>query len=195
MGIDASHASWPWLKLTEYGKKVCNSLEPTPHDPSGYLGRLKAEISEIDPLILVYLEESLKTYNINALLSSTVTLGCAAEKALLLLIESFANSIQEEKKKNKFLKEIQRRTIKRQFDIFSKKLDGIKGVLPGDVQDDLNTDLLGIFQMIRNYRNDAGHPTGKTISREQVYANLQIFISYCKKVYQLIGYFENNPIV
>ncbi len=55
--------------------------------------------------------------------------------------------------------------------------------------------LLGIFEMIRNYRNDAGHPSGKSISREQVYANLQVFIAYCKKVYQLKDFFERNGVI
>lgn len=48
--------------------------------------------------------------------------------------------------------------------------------------------------MIRNYRNDAGHPTGNQLSKEHAFANLQVFIPYCKKVYELIEYFNNNPI-
>ncbi|WP_299739139.1 hypothetical protein [uncultured Rossellomorea sp.] len=194
IGINADNASWPWLKLTDYGIEVVNSEAPIPHDPSGYLERIKLYIPEIDQIILTYLEESLKTYNIGALLSSTITLGCASERALLILIDAFSNFFQESDRKEKFIKETQGKVIKRQFDHFYKNLNGVKGKLPGDITDGLDTMLLGIFEMIRNYRNDAGHPSGTKVSRDQVYANLQVFIAYCKKIYQLKHYFTHNKI-
>lgn len=195
IGINSSNPNWPWLKLTEYGRQVVNSVLPTPHDPSGYLSRLQKEVPKIDNVIFTYLEESLRTYNIGALLSSTITLGCASEKALLILIEAFGNAIQNAKRKQKFEADTRGRLIKRQFDVFVQNLNGIKGNLPGDIIDGVDTMLLGIFEMIRNYRNDAGHPSGKSISREQVYANLQVFIAYCKKVYQLKDFFERNGVI
>jgi len=195
IGGNSSNPNWPWLSLTEYGRHVVNSSNPTPHDPSGYLSRINQEIPNIDPIILRYLEESLRTYNINALLSSTITLGCASEKALLILIDSFASAIQDQHRKTKFIADTEGRFIKRQFEVFTKNYSGIEGNLPGDLTDGVNTVLLGIFEMIRNNRNDVGHPTGISISREQVYANLQVFMPYCKKVYSLKSYFESNPII
>lgn len=189
-----SNPAWPFLKLTEYGAQVANSNHPTPHDPSGYLNRIINEVSNIDPVILTYLEESLRTYNVGALLSSTITLGCASEKALLILIEAFATSIRDQKRQEKFINDTNGRQMKRQYDVLMGNLNGIKGHLPGDISEGLDTVLLGVFEMIRNYRNEAGHPTGKSISREQAYANLQVFIPYCKKVYQLKEYFLTNGI-
>jgi len=159
IGTNASNPNWPWLKLTEYGKKIVSEVNATPHDPSGYLNRLKKEVPNIDLIIITYLEESLKTYNVGALLSSTITLGCASEKALLILIESFGNAIQDTKRNEKFVGDTRGKVIKRQFDILVQNLNGIKGHLPGDIIDGLDTMLLGIFEMIRNYRNDIGHPT------------------------------------
>lgn len=195
IGMNSSNPAWPWLSLTSYGKKVVVESElPIPHDPSGYIGRIKAEITNLDPVILVYLEESLNTYNINALLSSTIALGCASEKALLLLIEAYTKSIQDEDNKDRFLKRTNGKFIKTQFEEFSKSLRGVIGVLPSDIRDGLDTVLLGVFEMIRNNRNDVGHPTGKAISKEQLFANIQVFIPYCKKIYKLIDYFDSNPI-
>ncbi len=194
IGMNNSNPAWPWLSLTEYGLEVVNSTEPVPHDPTGYLKRIKDTIPNIDPIILVYLEESLYTYNINALLSSTIALGCASEKALLLLIDSYANAIQDAGRKTKFINDTKGRMIKRQFEEFSKCLTNLIGNMPSNISDGLNTVLLGVFEMIRNNRNDAGHPTGKSIPKEYVFANLQVFISYCQKIYQLIEYLGNNPI-
>lgn len=194
IGMNNSNPAWPWLSLTEYGLEVVNSTEPVPHDPAGYLKRIKDNIPNIDPIILIYLEESLYTYNINALLSSTIALGCASEKALLLLIDSYANAIQDTGRKAKFINDTKGKMIKRQFEEFSKCITNLVGNMPNNISDGLNTVLLGVFEMIRNNRNDAGHPTGKSIPKEYVYANLQVFIPYCHKIYQLIEYFDNNPI-
>lgn len=194
IGMNNSNPAWPWLSLTDYGLEVVKSTEPVPHDPTGYLKRIKETIPQIDQVILVYLEESLNTYNINALLSSTIALGCASEKALLLLIDSYTNSIQNIERKTKFKNDTKGRMIKRQYEEFSKCITNLIGNMPSNISDGLNTVLLGVFEMIRNNRNDAGHPTGKSIPKEFVYANLQVFIPYCQKIYQLIDYFDNNPI-
>lgn len=187
IGMNANNEAWPWLRVTDYGHKVIESETPVPHDPSGYLGRLKTQIPNIDSIIITYIQESLRTYSINCLLSSTITLGCASEKALLILIETYINSIQNEETKRKFLERTTGRPISRQFDELKKALEGIKGNLPGDIVDGLDTVLLGVFEMIRNNRNDAGHPTGKIVEKDVLYANLQVFITYCNKIYQLIA--------
>ena len=40
----------------------------------------------------------------------------------------------------------------------------------------------------------AGHPTGRKIDRRLAFSNLQLFIPYCKRVYDLIQYFNQAPI-
>jgi len=194
IGIDSANNQWPFLKLTGYGEKVVNSTKPIPHDPAGYIKRINNEIQNIDPIILTYLEECLNTYNINALLSSTITLGCASEKALLLLIESYTNAIKDSQKRKTFKNKTELKTIKRKFEEFSKSLSTIIGNLPREISDEINNVLNGVFEMIRKNRNDAGHPTGKLIHKEELFANIQVFIPYCKKIYQLIDYFSSNKV-
>lgn len=104
MGRSGVGGGWPHLSVSSYGREVLSSPSPTPHDPSGYIGRLSREVPGIDPIILVYIKESLRTYSIGAILSSTVTLGCASEKALLLLIEALKNAIADTSKKERFEK-------------------------------------------------------------------------------------------
>ncbi len=183
---------WPWFSLTDYGEKAINSAEPIPNDPSGYLARIKREISNIDPIIEVYLTESIKTYNINQLLSSTITLGCASERALSLLIEKYENSFTDVNKKEAFSKKINGKFIKTQFDEFDKAIRLQLNQLPYELRENYTNTLTGIFQMIRYNRNNAGHPTGKSVDKETLFANLQVFISYCKFIYELIGHFNLN---
>jgi len=184
--------SWPWLSLTEYGKKALTSELPIPNDPSGYLNRIKKEIPDLDYVIEVYLMESLKTFNINQLLSSTITLGCASEKALLELIATYAETFNNISRREQFLKRTEGRFIKTQFDEFDKNIRGILSTLPNDLKDRYSGTLNGVFEMIRSNRNAAGHPSGQQIDKDTLFANLQVFIPYCKYIYELRSHFNEN---
>lgn len=189
---DYQNSSWPFLSLTEYGEKVMESDMPVPNDTSDYLKRIKKEIPDLDNVIEIYLSESVRTYNINQLLSATITLGCASEKALLLLIETFKITFNDSTKQQSFNRKIEGKFIKTQFDEFNKELQNIKTDLPYDLKENYTNTLLGIFEMIRSNRNQAGHPTGKQIDKETLFANLQVFIPYCKFIYKMKKYFDDT---
>lgn len=84
---------FPIFHLTPYGETVLATTEYQPHDPDGYLQRLHADVPSVDPVIIRYLDECLTCFRRNLMLSAAVTLGCAAEKAVLLLIISFADTL------------------------------------------------------------------------------------------------------
>lgn len=184
--------TWPHLSVTEYGKSVLSSQQPVPHDPDGYLGRIKREIPDLDSIIEAYLTEAIRTYNINQLLSSTITLGCASEKALLILIDTYVSTFNSEESSSNFGKKIRGRFIKIQFDEFNKSFSKHLGGLPADLRDRYTNTLLGVFEMIRHNRNSAGHPTGKAVDKDTLFANLQVFIVYCKYIYELKTYLEHG---
>lgn len=189
---DYQNDSWPHFSLTEYGEKVIKSNKPVPNDTNGYLNRIKKEIPDLDSVIEIYLSESIRTYNINQLLSATITLGCASEKALLLLIETYRDTFKDNTKQEKFIKKTKGKFIKIQFEEFDKDFTGIMGQLPYDLKDNYRNTLTGIFEMIRRNRNLAGHPTGKQIDKDTLFANLQVFIPYCRYIYDLKRYFVSN---
>ena len=189
---DYQNDSWPHLSLTEYGEEVIESNMPVPNDTNGYLNRIKKEIPDLDSVIEIYLSESIRTYNINQLLSATITLGCASEKALLLLIETYRDTFKDNTKQEKFIKKTEGKFIKIQFDEFNEDFKGIIGQLPYELKDNYMNTLIGIFEMIRCNRNLAGHPTGKQIDKDTLFANLQVFIPYCRFIYELKRYFIKN---
>lgn len=189
---DYHNDSWPWLSVTDYGKAAFSSADPIPNDPSGYLERVKRNIPELDLIIETYLSESIRTYNINQLLSATITLGCASERALIILIECFANTFSDGTKQSGFKKKIEGKFIKAQFDAFDNHIKPLLSQFPYDLKENYTNTLQGVFQMIRNNRNDAGHPTGIKMDKEALFANLQVFIPYCKYIYTLMDYLKNN---
>lgn len=187
---DGSNNDLPFFHVTDFGKQRLKDGPKSPYDPDGYLKRLKDEVPDLDPIIVIYLNESLHTFRIGCLLSSTISLGCTSEKALLVLIATYADALPEAMQE-KFRKNTEGRMIKRQFDEFRRMLDShLKGLLPTDLADGLDITLNAVFEMIRSQRNDAGHPTGKDVHREQTYASLVILPTYLKKVYKLIDWLK-----
>ncbi len=189
---DYHNNTWPSLSLTDYGKKAIHSNPPAPNDSTGYLKRIKDEVPQLDSIIEIYLIESVRTYNINQFLSSTITLGCASEKALLVLIETFKQTFKDSSKKAAFSKKVDDKFIKTQFDEFNKAFQQILPQLSYELRDKYTNTLTGVFEMIRYNRNAAGHPSGKQVDKDTLFANLQVFIPYCKYIYELKDYLEKN---
>lgn len=189
---DGMNNDLPFFHVTDYGKEAVKGGAASPYDPDGFLRRLAADVPALDPVILTYLTEALHTFRISCLLSSVIALGCASEKAFLLLVKSYGDALQGSAQA-KFRKDTEGRLIKRQFDEFQSRLGGhLRAKLPGDVEADLDVTLSGVFTLFRNLRNEAGHPTGRSVEREQTYANLLVFPSYLKKTYQVIEWLDAN---
>ena len=96
---------------------------------------------------------------------------------------------------DKYRKDIEGRPIKRKFDEFHKRLEShLMAKLPGNLKEHLDIALIALSAVFREMRNDAGHPTGRAVVREQAYANLVVFPVYVKKVYDLIGWLKCNQL-
>lgn len=193
-GVSELNPNLPFIRVTDYGKECLESMEMLPHDPDGYLEYLREEIPQIDDTIIVYVTEGLQTFLSGNLLASTVMLGGASEKAVLLLIEAYVNAISDQNEKRRFQQSIERFGILRKFKEFRKRLDSIRKNIPRPISDDLDIQLDGIFNLIRNCRNDVGHPTGRKIDRRLAFSNLQLFILYCQRIYELIKHFNQTSI-
>ncbi|MDQ1279668.1 MAG: hypothetical protein QG670_930 [Thermoproteota archaeon] len=193
IGLNEMNPSFPFLSVTEHGRQVLESGQTLPYDPDGYLKRLN-ENPNLDPLIEMYASESLQAYLKGLMFSSAIMLGVASEEAFLILLETFTNALTDLTKQARFLKLQESMQTKHKFDQLKNEIMAIKANLPQDLSEDLESQFEGIFNLIRVTRNDAGHPTGRKIERGVAYTNLILFIHYCKRIYGLIDYFQNNRI-
>jgi len=73
---------------------------------------------------------------------------------------------------------------------FKNIIDQSRRSFPQGLLEDFDTHFLAIQSLLRTFRNEAGHPTGKLIDREQAFINLQLFIPFGRKAYGLIAYFK-----
>jgi len=181
--------------VTEYGMTALSNNSKAPCEPNSYLEHLKRNVPQIDEVAFNYARESIYTYNHDLLLSATTSIGAASEKSILLLIEAFSAYLSETERAS-FLKVANERiTIKRRFTEFRKRFDVRKRVIEKDNEELIaGVDIIinGIFDLLRKNRNDTGHPTGKYLPKEEVFVLLQMFITYAKKIYALIEYFETH---
>jgi hypothetical protein len=195
-GGNNTDAKLPWFHVTDRGRELLAHGSLSPYDPDGYLSRLNNDVPYLDPIVRVYLVESLHTFRIGSLLSSTITLGCASERAILILIDAYADALPKSDG-DAFKKKTQGTMIKTRFDAFEKSAkhnERLKSAVPPAFKDTLDNPIKSIFEMYRAQRNDAGHPTGTQFVREEAHAHLVIFPHYIKRLYLLTDWLRNNPV-
>jgi hypothetical protein len=188
LGLNDSNREFPFFRLSHVGRRLLENQDTYFfHDVSTYTKLLQSEIPSIDAVTLLYLQEALQAFRSGCILSSTVMLGVATEHTFLLLLETIERSPTHAAAFASVAKE---RTVLQKINKFKNILDQQLRTLPSEIKEDLDTYFAGILSIIRTFRNQAGHPTGKIIDREQSYVLLQLFIPYCRKMYQMMDYFR-----
>jgi hypothetical protein len=188
LGLNDSNREFPFFRVTGFGRRILEHQQGYFfHDVSSYERVLKAEIPALDEVTLLYLKEAMQAFRAGCLLASTVMLGVATEHTFLLLVERVCGNPAH---RIAFAAVAEQYTILQKVNKFKNILDQGYRKLPGPVKEDLDTNFAGILSVIRTFRNQSGHPTGKIMDREQVYVLLQLFVAYAKKMYQLMDYYS-----
>lgn len=179
------------LDLTEAGLAAARDEEATPDDPGGYLRRLRSDVPGMSATVRAYAEEALGAYNARLYRSSAVMLGVASEAAILEAATSFASEMPEAESKQ-FLKTVNSRkqNFITKFAMFQDKLRSKKNELPDELADGLELTVHAVADLLRVSRNDAGHPTGRPVGRDDAFVHLRMFVRYARKLYALKSHFE-----
>jgi hypothetical protein len=194
-GGSSNQPDLPSMQVSEWGKRCLETGEFLPHDAGQYLARLQTQIPGVDPNLLLYLQESLGAFRAGAYLASAVMTGVAAEKALLVLCAAMEAAFQTQDARDRFAAKIKGKVIKQVFDEMWKRLDPVHDQLAADLnKEDVRAELSGTFDLIRKTRNDAGHPTGRQISREEAHNLLLLFPQYCRVVYDTINWLKSHSL-
>ncbi len=183
LGMNDSNRQFPFFRVSAFGQRIlANQDTYFFHDVSSYEAMIRKEVPQIGEVTLVYLKEAMQAFRAGAILASSVMLGVATEHTFLLMLDTaVANTTWG----TKFNKANSERMILTKVTKFKDVLDGNLTSLTPQIREDLDTHFGGILSIIRNFRNQSGHPSGHTISREQCYVLLQLFVPYAKKMYQL----------
>jgi hypothetical protein len=183
------------LHLTEAGLAAANDESATPDDPGGYLRRLQMDVPSMSEVVRSYAEEALNAYNARLYRSSTVMLGVASEAMVIEAASSFACALSDSEA-GPFLETIgsRKQNFVAKFAAFQQKLRSRKQELPDELADGLDLTVHAVGDLLRVYRNDAGHPTANRIDRDAAFIHLRMFILYAKKLYALRSHFDKGRL-
>jgi hypothetical protein len=183
-----------WLLIpTDAGTTAARDNEINPDNSGEYLARLTAMVPNASSTVLSYAREAIASYSGRCYLASAVMLGVASEAAFLEMASTFANWLpQEQSQRFHRLIETQRSNYIAKFAEFRKRVEPHKSELPAELSDGMALTLDSVLDLLRIYRNDAGHPTGKQISRDDAFISLQMFARYLQKLYALKAFFEGK---
>lgn len=188
---------WPFISLTDHGRKVLAEVSPVPYDPDGYLASLDKAVGGLHSSIKKYLEESVSTFRTGNNLASAVMLGAASEMLFLEVCQAMAGAIADPNSRGRFEEKTgPLKTMVHRLSEVTSWLKQKKTQVPDDWQ---RQEQVGVIEkvadLIRNRRNDAGHPQDPPAvpTHEEMYALLVVFPHYCKRLYELKAWLLKNP--
>lgn len=181
------------LGLTEAGARALQDRGMNPDNSGEYLTRLAAMVPDATPTVLRYAGEAVASYNGRCYLASAVMLGVASEAGFLEMALAFGAWLPEAQgaKFDQLIRSPRMNYIAK-FAEFRKRIEPRRSQLPAELSDGMSLTLDSVLDLLRVFRNDAGHPTGKQISREDAFINLQMFARYLQKLYALKAFFETT---
>ncbi|MGO9270303.1 MAG: hypothetical protein ACLQOO_08640 [Terriglobia bacterium] len=187
---------WPFLSLTEFGKKIIKDQRWSPYDPDGYLRELTDKAPRVGKRCEMYIAEALTSFRGGAYLATSVMLGAASEGSMLDLFDRYHDAmakggLHEHSGYQEKLRKAH--SFYEKYKVFHRYFEAAKAKLPGNLGEDLDGQMDGVLNLIRNYRNEAGHPTGTKIERMGAFRNLVLFIEYCRRVEAVGDCLESNP--
>jgi len=113
-------------------------------------------------------------------------LGVASEQEFNRMLDVINDNDRVRDSFKRFL--TAKNTLKR-LENFRRVVESGTHDLPYSIRENLDSNLSGIGNIIRTFRNDSGHPSGRIIEREQVYVLMNLFVAYVRQIHDLCDHF------
>jgi hypothetical protein len=152
--------------------------------------KLKAIRSNYDEIEKAYIIEACETAISGNRLSATTMIGCAAERLLILLAEAYHEYLKNNSTSQQEIDNFERKVVK--ADKAHKRLDELnkyisnKSKLFEELGFENHILHFSFLDVVRQIRNDAGHPTGIVIEKDKlqnIFANYDLLYD---KIHQVI---------
>ena len=195
VGSDSPDQGLPFVRLTGFGSEVVKEQRWLPYDPEGYLKELANKAPRLAKLCEMYIIEALTCFRGGAYLATVVMLGAASEGNVADLLNRYHAAMTKAgmPEHSAYQDKVQKaRSFYEKYHVFRLYFDHIKRKLPGRLVDDWEGQMDGVLHLIRNYRNDAGHPTGTKLERMDAFRSLFLFLDFCGRIEQVGDWLESN---
>ena len=194
----------PYFHVTEHGLKCLASREILPHDPDGFLARVKT--SGADQWEEFYIGEALKCYNSGAWNASIAMLGLAGEYLAEKLIEGLKDFLRKNEVAllSNYLSQLgNKKKISEKYAIYEKYLSKIQDKKKADgthQYPDLNSlkRLIDIpaksvyATFLRLTRNEVAHPSQLKVEKSEALVLYISYLKYCEIQHKYLVFYRNN---
>ena len=172
-----AEARYPFIVLTEQGRRLVSENEPHFYDPQRYISFLEKFVNVTDEITTQYAYEAVRCFRGNLLFAAAVMIGAAAERAILSLLEAIVNWEKDPKLKKKAENLLNRGKLPSIFVFLRETIEkAIRDYdMPYNVYEGAINHLISFQEMVRVQRNEAVHPDAGKVSRDSVYLSLQTF--------------------
>ena len=145
-----------------------------------------------------FTEEAINCIKGDCLLSAAFMIGAASEKSVHILIDEYAEAIENEKNRESFRSRIGKsRLVSHRFEEFRKSYAGSKNKPnEGILAQELDVIIGNVFHFSRITRNEVGHPQiVPDLDKGAILANLGHFCQYVERIFALRDYFRENGVM
>lgn len=187
-----STSNWD-LRLTEKGKRYIDEEDENPYNDNFWYASLLKKAVGISEIEKQYAQEAIKAFVNEMYVACHVMIGVSSESVILRMAQAMAKSdLFEGHETISKAVDNPRISIRELFNKMRPELDKAKKSIPGNLADNMSIWLDSMFDVIRVNRNDAGHPTGSTLSKEDSIMVLRCYVTYMSKACRLIHYLDET---
>ena len=145
----------PRISLSHKGRCLLESYAQSPRNPEGYVVALLAR-APLSETAESYIREALATFAAECHRATVVLVGAASEALSLDLRDSLVERLDAAGAKVR--RGLRERRIKRVLEAIEAELGERKREMPADLRESFEGAWLAMASLIRQARNDAGHP-------------------------------------
>ncbi|MCK4392662.1 hypothetical protein KAX17_07115 [Candidatus Bipolaricaulota bacterium] len=194
VGLNEHNPNLPWFRITDYGQKVLDEERFVPHDPTGYMGRLRAIGGPLDMAVTIrYVEEALACYAAGCSVASVLLLGVAAESAFNQLCSSIRPTLTDATDQARLDLTIPVRPRHRWL---VERYQNLSAAERRRLPESLDCTLSSLYDLIRRQRNELGHPQADPpqLTREAAFVFFQLLPTFIQDAQAFADYCASNPI-
>lgn len=187
-------ASSNWkLCITERGRRYLDDGIGNIYNENVWHRTLIAKSDGISEVEMQYAKEAIVAFNKEMYLSCHVMIGVSSEAVIVRMASAMArcNFIEGREAIGKTLSN-PRNGIRVIFDVIKPEIEKAKREIPGNLSDNIAIWFYSMYDAIRVNRNDAGHPKGANVGRDDCIMILTCFVTYMSKACKLIRHFEER---
>ena len=181
------------LCLTAKGKHYIDEAEENPYNDNIWYASLIKKAEGLSDIEKQYAQEAIKAFVNELYVSCHMMIGVASESVIVRMAQAMTRSPLIEGRES-LTKAVSnpRISIRELFNKMRPEIEKAKAQIPGNLADNMSIWLDSMFDVIRVNRNEAGHPMGSSVGREESVMVLRCFVTYMSKACRLICHLEQN---